>query len=305
MPNMDMSRRSFLLNGSGLVAAGAMARVHPQAPVAPQSADVSDGAVTAAQVIDRLKANVGVPWMTETVDKIIAGAPDTPVRGVATTMMATLAVLQRAAAAGRNLIITHEPTFFSHLDTTDDIRDDDVYKFKSAFIQQHNLVVFRFHDHWHRRTPDGIATGMARELRWERYRAPSKPREFEIPECTLAELARDVSAHAGIKTLRVIGDQSLKVTRVLANWGYASLPNGMAALARPDIDVVIIGEAREWEVIEYAQDQIASGKKKGLLVLGHVVSEQAGMKYCAEWMKSFITDLPIDFVAADEPFWRP
>ena len=29
------------------------------------------------------------------------------------------------------------------------------------------------------------------------------------------------------------------------------------------------------------------------------------MKYCAEWLKTFIDDVPIDFIAADEPFWRP
>jgi hypothetical protein len=29
------------------------------------------------------------------------------------------------------------------------------------------------------------------------------------------------------------------------------------------------------------------------------------MKYCAEWLKTFISDVPIEFVAADEPFWSP
>ena len=59
------------------------------------------------------------------------------------------------------------------------------------------------------------------------------------------------------------------------------------------------------QLVEYAQDTIASGKKKALIVLGHVVSEQAGMKYCAEWLKGFITEVPIEFIAAVEPFWRP
>ncbi len=29
------------------------------------------------------------------------------------------------------------------------------------------------------------------------------------------------------------------------------------------------------------------------------------MKYCAEWLKSFISEVPIEFVPAAEPFWRP
>lgn len=75
--------------------------------------------------------------------------------------------------------------------------------------------------------------------------------------------------------------------------------------ARPEIDVLVLGETHEWELVEYAQDTIVSGKKKALIVLGHVVSEQAGMKYCAEWLKDFIKEVPIEFVPASEPFWRP
>jgi hypothetical protein len=42
-----------------------------------------------------------------------------------------------------------------------------------------------------------------------------------------------------------------------------------------------------------------------VVVLGHVVSEQGGMKYCTEWLKSFVTEVPIEFVPAREPFWNP
>ena len=48
-----------------------------------------------------------------------------------------------------------------------------------------------------------------------------------------------------------------------------------------------------------------AGQKKALVVLGHVVSEQAGMKYCAEWLGGVIPEVPIEFVAAAEPFWAP
>ena len=29
------------------------------------------------------------------------------------------------------------------------------------------------------------------------------------------------------------------------------------------------------------------------------------MKYCAEWLKGFIPEVPIEFVPASEPFWAP
>jgi putative NIF3 family GTP cyclohydrolase 1 type 2 len=294
---MDLTRRSFL------AAAAASLAVPRLAPAQP--APAAQGALTAQQVVDRIKANVGIPWMAQTVDNIVAGSPDIKVKGIATTMMGTLAVVQRAAAAGKNLLITHEPTWYTHQDKIDDFKDDPTYRFKNEFIQRHEMAVFHFHDHWHRRTPDGIALGMAREVGWQQYLVPNSPREFALPPQTLAEVAQGLEAKLKIRTARVLGDPKLRVQRALASWGYCSLTPGVPYISRPDIDVLVVGETREWELVEYVQDQIASGLKKGLIVLGHVVSEQAGMKYCAEWLKGFIPEVPIEFIAADEPFWRP
>ena len=269
------------------------------------SAQTTGQTLTAAQVIDRIKQNVGVPWREQTVDRIIAGDPETQVKGIATTMMATLDVVQRAAAAGKNMVITHEPTFYSHPDTIDQLTNDATYRFKLDFLQSHNLVSFHFHDHWHARRPDGIAVGMARELGWEKNADPENPRLFSFAPVPLARFAQDIEARLKIRTMRVVGDPALPVRRAIASWGNVSQFPGIPLLARPDIDVLIVGETREWELVEYAQDTIASGRKKALLVLGHVVSEQAGMKYCAEWLKQFVTEVPVEFIPAAEPFWRP
>src|SRR5882672_8881133 len=69
--------------------------------------------LTARQLIERIQQQVGVPWRAQTVDTIKAGSPDTVVKGVATTMVATLELLKRASAAQRNFIVVHEPTFYS------------------------------------------------------------------------------------------------------------------------------------------------------------------------------------------------
>jgi putative NIF3 family GTP cyclohydrolase 1 type 2 len=247
---------------------------------------------------------VGIPWREQTVDRIIAGSADTPVRGIATTMMATLDVLQRASAAGKNMVITHEPTFYSHQDTTDELKDDSTYQYKADFIDENKMVVFHFHDHWHGHHPDGIATGMARELGWEKYQDPQNPRLFAFPNSMpLNHFAKNLKSRLNIRTMRVVGDPHLPVRHAIASWGYCSQFPGIPLFARPDIDVLIVGEAREWEVVEYAQDAITSGKKKALIILGHVVSEQAGMKYCVEWLKPLVPEVPIELVAAVEPFW--
>ncbi|MDQ3254765.1 MAG: Nif3-like dinuclear metal center hexameric protein, partial [Acidobacteriota bacterium] len=292
MTTNDTSRRAFLIASMGLAAAKI---VRPSG--SPQT-------ITAGQVIERIKAQVGIPWRAQTVDNIIAGTAETPVKGIATTMMATLDVVRRAAAGGKNMVITHEPTFYSHQDETEQLLQDPTYQFKREFINKHGMVVFHFHDHWHGRRPDGINAGMIRELGWEKNADSQNPRMFTFPGTPLARLARDMETKLKIRTMRVVGDPRLPVKRVIANWGYVSQMPGIPLLARPDVDVLVVGETREWEVVEYAQDMIASGKKKALIMLGHVVSEQAGMKYCAEWLKGFVKEVPVEFVAAAEPFWR-
>src|SRR5271170_1695158 len=151
--------------------------------------------LTARQVIDRIKAHTGGSWKKGTVDTFKAGNPNTPVTGIVTTFAATFDVLQRAAASGKNLIITHEPTFYSHLDQTKQLTADPVFQAKLAFIQQHHMVVWRFHDHWHSPAMlrDGILQGMVTALGWEKYQDPATQAAFTFPETDLAAFA------AGIK----------------------------------------------------------------------------------------------------------
>jgi putative NIF3 family GTP cyclohydrolase 1 type 2 len=298
MMNRGISRRGFLYGG--MAAAGGVLSERVADALAAATASL-----TAGQVVERIKANVGIPWRTETVDRMIAGSPDTPVTGIATIMMATLEMIERAQAAGRNMVISHEPTFWSHQDDVSQLKDDEVYKYKLDFIEKNKMAVFHFHDHWHGHKPDGIATGMARELGWEKYQHAENPKLFTLPETTLARLAAELETKLKAGTIRVVGDPTLAVRRVIASWGYVSEFPGLPLLGRPDIDVLIVGETREWEVVEYAQDLIASGKKKGLVLLGHVVSEQAGMKYCAEWLKGFVTEVPVEYLEEKNPFWRP
>ena len=176
---------------------------------------------------------------------------------------------------------------------------------KREFIRSHDMVVFHFHDHWHGRRPDGIATGMIRELGWEQNADPNNAREFVFPGTPLAAWAKSIESRLNIRTMRVVGDPKLPIRRALASWGNVSLMPGIPFLARPDVDVLILGETHEWELMEYAMDSMASGKKKALVMLGHMISEQAGMKYCADWLRSFIPEVPIEFVSMPEPYWRP
>jgi putative NIF3 family GTP cyclohydrolase 1 type 2 len=263
--------------------------------------------LTARQVVNLIQQHSGVPWNGQTVDTFKAGDPDTPVTGIATTMMATFDVLKWAAAQRANLIITHEPTFYSHEDKTQSFEaaNDPVWREKEAFVKEHHLVVWRFHDHWHMRRPDGILSGMADALNWQRYERADVPNLFVLPHTTLRELAKSVQDRIGIKVLRVVGNPDLEVTKVALVPGAAGTQRHLQFLRRDDVEVLVIGEVPEWETIEYVTDAAAEGRHKALILMGHIPSEQSGMATCAEWLKTFISGIPVVFVPAAEPFWVP
>jgi len=264
--------------------------------------------LSAREVIARIQEHVGIPWMQQTVDTFKAGNPDAQVKGIAVTMMATLDVLQRAAAAGQNLIITHEPTFFNHQDKPDDLdqKDNDpVLAAKHAFIEEHGLVIWRFHDHWHRMRRDGIELGMAHALGWEKFQDSRNQYLFAIPETDLEHLASDLKSLLKIRIMRVVGDPKLKVDKVALVPGASGFAKETRALEISDVQVLITGEPREWETVEYVADAVTEGKPKALIILGHIPSEQAGMEECVRWLKTFVSEVPIEFVPAREPFWAP
>jgi putative NIF3 family GTP cyclohydrolase 1 type 2 len=259
---------------------------------------------TARQVIEEIKKQVGVPWMAETVDTFKAGDPETRVTGIAVTMMATMDVLQRAAAKGDNLIITHEPTFYNHTDKPDGIAESDaVWKDKRDFIAAHHLVVWRFHDHWHMRKPDGILLGMVKAMGWEKYQSAESAHLFVVPETSLKALAAEVAKKLNSPVVRVVGNPEMKVTRIAFSPGAAGAEGEMQALERGDVEVLLVGETREWETVEYTADAVSEGKKKALIVIGHVPSEQAGMEECTEWLRGFVKGTRVDFVETKQPFW--
>jgi putative NIF3 family GTP cyclohydrolase 1 type 2 len=291
---LTMRWRVALLMGASIFATG----------FAGLPALAQDKKPTAREVVAAIQEHLGIPWQKETVDTFKAGNPDTPVTGIAVTMMATLDVLQRAAANGQNFVITHEPTFYNHLDVPDGMNEaDPVWKEKREFIEKHGMVVWRFHDHWHRRKPDGILAGMVHAMGWEKYQQEVNPYLFTMPERTLEALAAEVAKKLGSPVLRVVGEPGMKVTRIAFSPGSGGFVRETRALEMDNVEVLLVGETREWETVEYAADAVTEGKRKALIVIGHVPSEQAGMEECARWLKTFVKDVPIEFVPTRQPFW--
>lgn len=74
-------------------------------------------------------------------------------------------------------------------------------------------------------------------------------------------------------------------------------------LRNTDVDVVIAGEVPQWETYEYVRDAVSQGRKKAIIFIGHINSEEAGMKFAADWMGSFIKDIPIHFIECGSSYF--
>jgi putative NIF3 family GTP cyclohydrolase 1 type 2 len=276
---------------------------------------------TAKAVVQRVQSALGGQWVADGVDGFKAGDPNTPVKGIATTAMATMGVLKQAVQSGANLIFTHEPTFFGRLDGPAPPRpaggpgggpgdsrglsaDDPVYMAKKKFIDKNGLVVFRLHDNWLSRRSSDMTAGLAEELGWARN--PVRPDDglYEIPSATAEETVALIREKLKLRGgLRAVGDRTATVKRVLLLPGFTT-PAVMRKRYR-EADLTITGEVREWENTFNAADVFTAGERRGLVTVGRVVSEDPGMRVCAEWLKTVVAEAPVRWIPAGDLYWRP
>ena len=261
--------------------------------------------ITAQAIADRIRSRIGVPWRENTPDGFKAGDPATAVNGVAAIVMPTIETLRRAAAAKRNLIVALEPTFYSGDDRIGNRAMDVVYLAKKQLIDDQRLVIWRIADHWHARQPSEAVKALASELGWTSTLAGTDA-VFQIPPTTLGALTTRVRAALGVRGgIRTVGDSSMRVGTVFISPGTTDLANTMANLRHAD--VVLAGEPREWEAVPYALDTWSAlpAQGKGLLALGRVVSEGPSMRACADWIRTLVTEVPVDLIATTDPYWSP
>jgi hypothetical protein len=99
-----------------------------------------------------------------------------------------------------------------------------------------------------------------------------------------------MQAKLNIRTMRVIGDPQLPVSRVNASWGYCGSFPGINLAARTDIDLFVCGETRGMGACRIRPGHESPAAEEGHDRHGPCGIEQSGMKYCAEWLKTFIPE---------------
>ncbi len=281
-----VTRRAFLAqSGGGILLAGLHKKI-----------------LTIQDVINLIMEEIpGAPW-EPTVDTVKSGDVTQPVRAVLTTFLATQRTIDYAARHGVNLIITHEPTYYNHLDETSWLENNPVYQKKRKTLEDNGIVVWRFHDYWHAHKPDGVATGVLKRLGWEAYAQPDQPQICRIPSVPLGELSRFMKDRFGAERIRVMGSADMPCSRVGLLVGAASGQRQIEMLS--EVDVLVVGEVREWETTEYVRDANWQGDRQiGLIVIGHALSEEPGMEWLAEWLTPRLPGTIVVHQESGDPFY--
>lgn len=259
-------------------------------------------------------------------DEWKCGDPEAECTGIVTALVPTVNVIRRAAELGANLLIVHEPTFYTSADKGGWYEDfpNAVYEEKKKLLDEHGIAIWRDHDHMHAHNPDSIFTGVIKHLGWEgRERADYSSGGFghfiiDLPrEMTVEELCRHIIASIGMNGVRYIGNPGDKV-RSAAIVGHLypmefgirhadGTPAEYSVQIIRDleerVDVILPGEVIEWTVLSYIRDAVQQGRTKAMINIGHLNWEELGMKYAQEWVGELVEHrIPVAYVPSEDMY---
>lgn len=291
----SIPRRKFIFNATK-IAAGSLL-------LPPLSSLAHTRTWTVGEIMDLFISKVpGAPFPS-TVDTLKSGSRDSVVKGIITTMFATIPVIRETIRAGANFIIAHEPTFYNHLDNTDWLKNNQVYQYKAQLLKDNGISVWRNHDYIHSHRPDGVYQGVLEQLGWAPFTNESTPRNVNLPSPTsLANIIKTLKQKLDISNVRFIGDTHQQCSKILLLPGAAGGERQIRAIAESKPDVVLVGELQEWETAEFVRDARAAGQNLSLVVMGHTDSEDGGSIYMRKWLKEHVPDVQVTHIHSGNPF---
>ena len=132
-----------------------------------KASQIRESIVSRADWVDKAK----------TVDTFKHGDPEIEVTSAAVTWMLTMDAIDEAERLGVNFVITHEPTFYSHYDDVELVKDDAIYHAKRKRLDEAGLTVLRIHDSWDSWPEIGVGATLAALLELTRLETPAGGRK--------------------------------------------------------------------------------------------------------------------------------
>jgi putative NIF3 family GTP cyclohydrolase 1 type 2 len=225
-----------------------------------------------------------------TVDRFIIGNPDTKVKKVGTCWMSDWKTCRKAVESNVNVLVTHEPTFYTHWDldeTAGDYYSSPEYtkqlylqqvEKKKRWINDNGLVIIRNHDTMDALKDKGIPYALGNFLGFTNndiIRSRTFYNVYRLEKQPAAVYAKKVAgklAEIGQPGVAFYGDPDRLIGSVGVGTGCICDPMEFADL-KPDLFIAIDDVVRTWTQTSYASD---TGEP--LIVINHGTSEEMGMR---------------------------
>ena len=293
-----MRRRSFI-GLAGAASAGALLGGPGMVSFAGGPVDAGAAAappLLAKDVAAYLRSLVEVA--EPSVDRIVIGDPETEVAHIGTCWLPYWDTCRQAVRDGVNLLVVHEPTFYTHWDL--DEKSPDLFAASAAgkeaymkavgmkkdWILANKMAIIRCHDVEDKIGGFGIPFAFGRLLGFGSSDIiRSKPyynvyRTEPRPAIEVARMIAGKMAEVRQPGVAFYGDRSRIVDSVGVGTGCYSDPIEFMDLA-PALFVSIDDVVRTWTQTAYARD---TGHP--LVVVNHGATEEAGVRGLSEFLKS-------------------
>jgi putative NIF3 family GTP cyclohydrolase 1 type 2 len=252
--------------------------------------------MNAAEINSYLRSlRSGGPYPKPDVDTFKIGDPLAKVRGIAVGWMSYRWALEKALALDCNLFITHEPTFFDHLDADRQVFQLPGAAAKREFLEASGLVVLRCHDLWDLIPEVGIPDS------WGRFLGLGPPvqtrpylRAYEIETQAAARFAGSLAqrlAPLGQPGVQLLGPAQKRIGRVAL--GTGAITPVLQMLLEMETDAIIATD----DGIDYWRDgALAIDLDFPIFVVNHPVSELAGVESLAKHLRTEFPHIPVHHI---------
>ncbi|MFW5697419.1 MAG: Nif3-like dinuclear metal center hexameric protein [Fimbriimonadaceae bacterium] len=245
------------------------------------------------------------PWInrSESEDGVLYGSGKRQVKRVSTVWMPSLKVVREASRGGVDLLIVHEPLFYSHETDPKMIVSTKAAREKAANAELTDLVIARLHDVLDQAPSFGIPYSLGRFLGFhepEKVSADRYHHRYRLEEETTVDafaerVAQKVSRY-GDPGVQVIGDGSRSIKTVGVGTGTIARP---AEFRKLDCDLFILTDDGS---TYYSEVQQCIDSNEPVIRLNHGSSEEPGMEEFADWLQRSRSTIEVTHIPHRSPY---
>jgi len=254
--------------------------------------------MTTARDIHEHMMGVGtwVDWQ-KTCDGFKYGDPDAEITGIAVGWQSLQSELEAAHSLGCNLFITHEPTFYSHMDDDESLKMTAPARRKAEFLDRTGMVVYRCHDVWDVFPKAGVIDSWGEFLGLgEPCKSDGYYRLYDLPAVPAWELVDRIKQavnHLGETGVQYMGTRWQMVSRLAIGTGAITDVRQMAEMGA-DVVLATNDGMSTWRDGSWALDQGIP-----LIIVDHRTSEIPGIRNLAKYVESQFPQIPSRYVGPD------